>query len=188
MLAVPKARRRSSSKPSCFMSLYSIHFCAEIWTSKTHLIPCAGHVSLLFFCVMDMATIDPMYQYSLSYFTHLFLRSINDSPKSKDVPTRLDSLQEHFSYFLYVNVCRSLFDRHKLLFAFKLALVQQPVPAPLLSFLLTGGTSMENSHPNPLEGIISDKSWGEVCRLADIGGQFQGLRENISSEPLPWRQ
>lgn len=137
---------------------------------------------------MDMATIDPMYQYSLAYFINLFLRSINDAPKSKDVASRLDNLQEHFSYFLFVNVCRSLFDRHKLLFAFKLALVQQPVPLPLLNFLLTGGISMESSFPNPLEPVMSEKSWGEVCRLTDLGGRFAGLRENISADPSPWQE
>lgn len=137
---------------------------------------------------MDMATIDPMYQYSLSYFINLFLRSINDAPKSKDVHTRLEHLKEHFSYFLFVNVCRSLFDRHKLLFAFKLALVQKPVPPVLLNFLLTGGISMENSHPNPLEGVMSDKSWGEVCRLNDLGGRYEGLRESVSSNALPWQE
>eukprot|EP00892_Ulva_mutabilis_P004868 jgi/Ulvmu1/2753/UM014_0211.1 len=146
----------------------------------------AGHVSLIFFCVMDLATIDPMYQYSLSYFINLFLRAINDAPKSKDVPTRLESLQEHFNYFLFVNVCRSLFDRHKLLFAFKLALVQQPVATALLNFLLTGGVSMENVFPNPMEGIISPKSWGEVCRLTLLGGKFANLRDSVSAAPSHW--
>lgn len=147
----------------------------------------AEYVSMLFFCVMDLATIDPMYQYSLSYFISLFLRSIHDSPKSKDVTIRLASLKEHFSFFLFTNVCRSLFDRHKLLFAFKLALVQEPVPAALLNFLLTGGISMENAHQNPLEGVMSEKCWGEVCRLNDIGGRYKGLRESVSSESSTWQ-
>lgn len=162
--------------------------CYHFLLHEPDLMFCAEHASMLFFCVMDMATIDPMYQYSLSYFVNLFLRSISDAPKSKDVPTRLDHLKEHFSYFLFVNVCRSLFDRHKLLFAFKLALVQQPVPAAQLNFLLTGGVSMENSYSNPLEGVMSDKSWGEVCRLTDLGGRFQGLHEIVSSNPTPWQE
>lgn len=161
--------------------------CNQHLLIKLDLIWYAEHASMLFFCVMDMATIDPMYQYSLSYFINLFLRSISDAPKSKDVPTRLDNLKEHFSYFLFVNVCRSLFDRHKLLFAFKLALVQQPVPAAQLNFLLTGGVSMENTRSNPLEGVMSDKSWGEICRLPDLGGRYEGLHELVSSDPTPWQ-
>jgi dynein heavy chain len=36
--------------------------------------PIAAHVSVLFFCVVELANIDPMYQYSLAYFMGLFVR------------------------------------------------------------------------------------------------------------------
>jgi hypothetical protein len=38
--------------------------------------PVAHHTSLLYFCVSDMGNIDPMYQYSLSWFVNLFVRAI----------------------------------------------------------------------------------------------------------------
>jgi dynein heavy chain, axonemal len=153
---------------------------------------CAAHASVLFFCVVDMASIDPMYQYSLVYFISLFLRSIEAAPKSKDVPTRLQSLKDHFTYFLYVNVCRSLFERHKLLFAFnlstKLALAQEELSAVQMNFLLTGGIAMENPHANPLDGTLSEKGWGEVCRLADLGGKFGGLRDAMRNDQAAWHE
>lgn len=70
------------------------------------------------------------------------LRSIEDSPKAPAVPKRLENLREHFTYFLYTNVCRSLFEKDKLLFAFALAAALGSasgavVPAQL-RFLLTG--------------------------------------------------
>lgn len=137
-----------------------------------------------------MASIDPMYQYSLVYFISLFLRSIEAAPKSKDVPTRLQSLKDHFTYFLYVNVCRSLFERHKLLFAFnlstKLALAQSQVSPVHMNFLLTGGIAMENPHKNPLDGSLSEKGWGELCRMNDLGGSFDGLRDDFTNLPFPW--
>jgi dynein heavy chain len=39
--------------------------------------------SILFFAVSDMGNIDFMYQYSLTYFTGLFLNAIKDSEKSE---------------------------------------------------------------------------------------------------------
>jgi dynein heavy chain, axonemal len=33
---------------------------------------------------------------------------------------RVETIIEHFTFLLYTNVCRSLFERHKLLFAFLL--------------------------------------------------------------------
>lgn len=40
--------------------------------------PVAAHGSVLFFSITDLPNIDPMYQYSLSWFVNLFLNSINE--------------------------------------------------------------------------------------------------------------
>lgn len=34
--------------------------------------PVPRRASLLFFCIADLASLDPMYQFSLSYFSRLF--------------------------------------------------------------------------------------------------------------------
>lgn len=38
----------------------------------------AKHSSILFFSIADLANIDPMYQYSLSWFVNLYINSIQD--------------------------------------------------------------------------------------------------------------
>lgn len=38
----------------------------------------AKHSSILFFTIADLANIDPMYQYSLSWFVNLYISSIQD--------------------------------------------------------------------------------------------------------------
>lgn len=40
--------------------------------------PIAFHASVLFFSITDLPNIDPMYQYSLSWFINLFVNSIAD--------------------------------------------------------------------------------------------------------------
>ena len=40
--------------------------------------PIAKHSSILFFSIADLPNIDPMYQYSLTWFLNLYVMSIQD--------------------------------------------------------------------------------------------------------------
>jgi dynein heavy chain, axonemal len=48
----------------------------EIDDARTHYAPCGMYNAILFFCIRDLASLDPMYQYSLMWFIKLFVRSI----------------------------------------------------------------------------------------------------------------
>ncbi len=61
----------------------------------------AYRASLLFFCIVDLNIIDPMYQYSLQWFQRLFASSVKDSQPSEDVTERIANLNEYQTLALY---------------------------------------------------------------------------------------
>eukprot|EP01107_Rhizomastix_libera_P011726 TRINITY_DN2935_c0_g1_i3.p1 TRINITY_DN2935_c0_g1~~TRINITY_DN2935_c0_g1_i3.p1 ORF type:complete len:3350 (-),score=861.62 TRINITY_DN2935_c0_g1_i3:62-10111(-) len=143
----------------------------------------AQHSSVLFFCITDLAAIDPMYQYSLNWFINLYTMSIKNSEKSDDVKTRLASLSSYFTYSLYTNVCRSLFVAHKLLFSFILCirLMQNKnlVDQAEWRFLLAGGTWVPSSkHPNPASEWLANKGWEDLMCLSDLPA-FKGFADDL---------
>ncbi|KAJ3210279.1 Dynein heavy chain 7, axonemal [Dinochytrium kinnereticum] len=151
--------------------------------------PIANHSSTLFFCIADLANIDSMYQYSLNWFIDLFVNSIAASNKSSVLKRRLKNLESYFTYSLYCNVCRSLFEKDKLLFSFLLCIAilrsRSELDDSELQFLITGGIGLgANALPNPDPTWLSDKAWNELCKLSDLTF-FNGLKEDF--RPSDWR-
>ncbi|XP_053190892.1 dynein axonemal heavy chain 3 [Scomber japonicus] len=148
--------------------------------------PVAEHSSILFFCISELANIEPMYQYSLTWFINLYLCSIAKSLKSDDVTERIDNILEHFTLSIYNNVCRSLFEKDKLLFSLLLTVgIMQgkgQVDDQVWRFLLTGGIALDNPYTNPAPEWLSDKSWSEIVRaskLPNLAGFFEHVQDNI---------
>ncbi|KAK6177269.1 hypothetical protein SNE40_015399 [Patella caerulea] len=162
----------------------------KIETSRMGYRPIAKHSSILFFSITDLPNIDPMYQYSLTWFVNLFIMSIHDSNKSKILEKRLRWLRDYFSFQLYDNVTRSLFAQHKLVFSFYLCAQQQLARNELdmneFMFFLTGGVGLANKLANPASLWLTDKSWDEICRMSDLKC-FKKFRDHFIKNVDKWK-
>ncbi|KAB0793663.1 hypothetical protein PPYR_13283 [Photinus pyralis] len=163
----------------------------EIDEARNGYIPVSKHSSVLFFCITELANIDPMYQYSLSWFINLYNQSITNSKKADNLVERMDNLNSYFTTSIYRNVCRSLFEKDKLIFSLVLTVgilrSKGLIDEDCWNFLLTGGVALDNPHPNPASEWLSDKSWSEVVRASNLKslGEFQ---KSVQKDVKAWKQ
>jgi dynein heavy chain, axonemal len=146
--------------------------------------PVAQRASLLFFCISDLASVNPMYQYSLSWFTALFVRGMQEAAQSDDLAQRGHDLNEHFTFSLYLNVCRSLFEKHKLMLSLMLAvkILQASGQIDLAEwrFLLAGPPKLDFAEPNPAPSWMTRKCWTELLNLSELPA-FTGFASHVAS-------
>ncbi|KAJ3125137.1 Dynein heavy chain 1, axonemal [Nowakowskiella sp. JEL0407] len=144
----------------------------DIDTTRNKYAPVATRTRILFFCITELANIDPMYQYSLGWFMNLFVSAISHSEKSDDIDLRIQNINDYFTFSLFSNVCRSLFEKHKLLFAFlltiRILMNNNKIDLDEWKFLLTGGTANEKKIPNPAPDWLSGRAWEEIQSLSTL--------------------
>lgn len=131
--------------------------------------------SILYFVIADLALIDSMYQYSLTYFTQLFNYCIDVSEKSDDLAVRLDTLTKYITEFMYGNVSRGLFEEHKMIFSFLICTSilrnSGEIGAAEWNFLLRGAAGLimtDKSLPNPAPDWIGPHVWTNVRALQQV--------------------
>ncbi|GAB1598116.1 dynein heavy chain 3, axonemal-like [Argonauta hians] len=153
--------------------------------------PVAQHGSILFFTVSDLVNIDPMYQYSLTWFIQLYHQAITNSKSSQYLTERINNLNNYFTHSVHNKVSRSLFEKDKLLFTFLLCIGLSNVWDDQIvdlewRFLLTGGLALENPHSNPAPDWLPEKNWSEIVRCSQLP-VLQTFREHFENNLEEWK-
>ncbi|KAL1398756.1 hypothetical protein pipiens_008712 [Culex pipiens pipiens] len=164
---------------------------AEIDAARQLYIPVARHSAVLFFCTTELANIDPMYQFNLTWFLNIFVQTIIKTPKSESLDERLQLLIDYFTHAIYNNVCRSLFEKDKLMFSFVLCSGilrgEGKIDDQELSFLLTGGLALDNPYPNPAPEWLTDKAWTDLVRASSLKS-LEKLRDSFTASLDEWKE
>jgi len=160
-------------------------------------VPTAVRASTLFFCIADMAHIDPMYQYSLQWYITLFERAIDEAGQppaglkdAEALSQRLELLIAQNTLSVYRNVCRSLYEKDKLLFSFLMATSIMRSAGELdeseWTFFLTGGSGLiPDDAPKKPVPWLAERGWGELLRLSELDG-FGPLVHAFGAKASEW--
>uniref|UniRef100_A0A8C3UWY6 Dynein axonemal heavy chain 1 n=1 Tax=Catharus ustulatus TaxID=91951 RepID=A0A8C3UWY6_CATUS len=154
----------------------------DINITRMQYVPVAVRSQILYFCVSDLSNVDPMYQYSLEWFLNIFLLGIRNSEKADELPVRVKNINNYITFSLYCNVCRSLFEKHKLMFAF---LVSAVIHVQIIScsqdewrYLLSGGAIKEMKN-NPAPAWLNERAWGDILALSSLNN-FSGFDNDFA--------
>ena len=164
-------------------------------------VPVALRVSRLFFVLMDLTTVNAMYQYSLEFFKNIFEMAVKSADgvleKSNKSGKRAYWIQE-FTKRLYDNVSRSLFQKHVLLFSFliclkikdELLMNEGGLNIPELRFLLAGATQVEVTKPNPTgdDGWLTNTSWLSILEMSSKFETFKGFDDSFAKDIKLWEK
>lgn len=153
--------------------------------------PVAKRSSLLYFVIADVGNVDPMYQYSLQWFTQLFQRGIANAAVASDINQRVTNLNEYFTYSVYTNVCRSLFERHKLLFSFilcvKILQGEDMIDGNEYRFLLSGISAEHIEKSKPHAAWLEPNVWSDLMEMCGLPA-FSRLPDMFEVHIDEWRE
>ena len=134
-----------------------------------------------------------MYNFSLEFYVRVFKKSIKEAEKPiiKKSPKRLTNLLESLKACVFYEISRSIFVKHKIIFAVMLTLTDLDFKKSLnhedLKFMISelSGAGVINMN-NPEPELFSQKKWDSVMEMSNLVS-FAGLSTHISSNLSLWR-
>ncbi|CAM9370487.1 unnamed protein product [Discosporangium mesarthrocarpum] len=153
--------------------------------------------SIIYFVIASLSNVDPMYQYSLNFYKELFTQRLQKATKHDEVSQRLKILIEDVTLNMFTNICRGLFEKDKMLYAFMIAagilrhageVSDLEWRTLMVAAVVPEGAGIENNPKPPGLEWLSVKAWEQVLAYeATLGKEFGGLADAMASAPGNWK-
>ena len=150
--------------------------------------------AILYFVLVDIAKIDPMYQYSFSFLKKLFNDALSIPVTGvANIDEKKLKMIENITKVVYRNICRGLFELHKLVFSFlistQISIREGKIQMDEWDLYIRGAgvvTKKNKENVNPLPNLMSDSAWNLACAVEDKLGSFNGLTGSMAQAALQW--
>jgi len=155
-------------------------------------LPVARRGSVLFFSMNNLSSISSMYEYSLASFSEVFANSLKRSAPTTVISKRINNIINVLTLDVYEYVLTGLFERHKLMYAFHMAISisreQGHVDSEVLDFLLKGNISLEKSSvSNPFPKWLPEQGWQDIQKLITINDSLSRMVDDLTENEDVWK-
>ncbi|GLD99919.1 hypothetical protein PINS_up008647 [Pythium insidiosum] len=160
---------------------------------REHYRPVATRGSVLYFGIVDFASVNVMYQTSLDQFLVLFRRAIDVSEKASLISKRVSNIIDTLTYLVYRYVNRGLYERDKLSFllmiALKILVTAESITASDITLFLKAGASrkLSSDQPKPFQWM-TNQAWLNAVQLATEKPLYKNLLTDLERSEALWRR
>lgn len=152
----------------------------------------ADHCAGLFCTLTALSNLNHMYRFSFSWFIQLYVTSIETSSRSVVLEKRLRFLKSSFTRNLHSSVCRSLFEKHKLLYSFLLCVkvlidARQTTQEEVKHFLSPDSEDRDAVLEPAPDWLPMDK-WRQICRLSGAVPDLHELAIDFRADSAAWEK
>jgi dynein heavy chain len=153
--------------------------------------PVATRGSVLYFSIVDMTTVNCMYQTSLDQFQKLFDKSMDIAEKANMPSRRVNSIIDAMTYLSSRYVTRGLYERDKICFklilACKILSTAGKLDSNLMSLFLKGGGALDINQVKPKTfAWMSNSAWLNLMQLCDSSGGVFNLLDDFERNEHQW--
>lgn len=149
--------------------------------------------SVLYFSIVEISLVNPMYQTSLDQFLGLFMDSMDKAEKATLASKRVTNIIDTMTYITYRYINRGLYERDKLTFilivTLKILITARKLTSQDLTLFLRGGASLDlNSVRKKPFGWMTNEAWLNIVELSQSNKFFGNLLNDMSGNEAMWRR
>jgi len=155
--------------------------------------PVATRGSVLYFLIVEMSAVNPMYQTSLPQFNSIFDGAIDKADRPQLTSKRIQAIIDLCTYMCFQYIVRGLFSSHKLLFvllmACKIELKAKRLDPAAFDAFLKGQAALATGTDKvgPFKWM-KEKSWLNLLVVTEQSPKnFKSLTEVITRNEIAWK-